>query len=202
MRRQSPAAARNKGPIAAVLRDELPGTGRILEIASGTGEHVAHFAELFAGLQFLPSDPSPEARDSVAAWRQELREQQRVTNIMPPIDLDVTRAPWPVEEVAGVLCINMIHISPWQATEALFAQSARILPAGAPLITYGPYRRQGRHTSLSNEAFDADLRARDPEWGVRDLEAVTREAQQAGFDATRVVEMPANNLILIFRRRG
>lgn len=192
----APATGRNREPILDVLRGVLPESGLVLEIASGSGEHVAHFAAQFPRLTFAPSDPNPKARDSIAAWIA----HTGATNIEAPLALDVTRAPWPIAYADAMICINMIHISPWSATERLFCHGSRILPAGAPLYLYGPYRRDGAHTAASNAEFDATLRAQNPAWGVRDIEAVTDLARQAGFDGPEIVEMPANNLSLIFRR--
>ncbi|TSD89770.1 DUF938 domain-containing protein [Mycobacterium sp. KBS0706] len=195
-RQQAPAAARNRDPILAVLRGVLPRTGTVLEIASGSGEHVLHFARALPELVFQPSDPNPEARQSIAAWAAE----SGLANLRPPLALDAASPPWPVTTADAVLCINMIHISPWAATEGLMRGAAAILPPGAPLYLYGPYRRAGVPTAPSNEAFDRDLRGRDPSWGLRELEAVTNLADAAGFSGPAVTEMPANNLSIVFRR--
>lgn len=191
-----PATARNRDPILAVLRANLPPRGLVLEIASGSGEHVVHFAEALPHLDFQPSDPSIEAVRSIDAWRQ----SAGLANIRPAITLDAAAASWPVENVDAILCINMIHISPWQATEGLMRNAAACLSPGAPLYLYGPYKRGGRHTAPSNADFDASLKARDPAWGLRDLEAVAALAADAGFSAPAVTEMPANNLSVVFRR--
>lgn len=193
----APAAQRNRGPILDVLREELPASGLVLEIASGTGEHVAHFARNLPASTFQPTDPDARARASVAAWIA----ASGLGNIRPPLDLDVRRTPWPLAQADALVCINMIHISPWEATESLFATASALLPEGAPLVTYGPYKREGAHTAPSNVEFDASLRATDPAWGVRDLEAVAACAAKNGFSAPRIVEMPANNLTLVFRLR-
>lgn len=193
-----PATARNRDPILAVLREVLPRRGLVLEVASGSGEHVVHFAEALPHLDFQPSDPSSEAVQSIEAWRR----SAGLANIRPAITLDAAAISWPAADVSAVLCINMSHISPWQATEGLMRNAAACLPVGAPLYLYGPYKRGGRHTAPSNEAFDMSLRARDPGWGVRDLEAVAALAAEAGFSAPAVTEMPANNLSLVFRRTG
>ena len=195
-RQQAPAAARNRDPILAVLRGVLPRTGTVLEVASGSGEHVLHFARALPELVFQPSDPNPEARQSIAAWAAE----SGLANLRPPLALDAASPPWPVTTADAVLCINMIHISPWAATEGLMRGAAAILPPGAPLYLYGPYRRAGVPTAPSNEAFDRDLRGRDPSWGLRELEAVTNLADAAGFSGPAVTEMPANNLSIVFRR--
>ena len=195
-RQQAPAAARNRDPILAVLRGVLPEAGTVLEIASGSGEHVLHFARALPGLVFQPSDPNPEARRSIAAWAAE----SGLANLRPPLALDAAAPSWPLTAADAVLCINMIHISPWAATEGLMRGAAAILPPGAPLYLYGPYRRAGVPTAPSNEAFDRDLRGRDPSWGLRELEAVTNLADAAGFSGPAVTEMPANNLSIVFRR--
>lgn len=189
------AASRNRGPILDVLRGILPESGRVLEVASGSGEHVVHFAARFPKLTFTPSDPSARARDSVAAWIA----YSGAGNIEAPLALDVTSAPWPIACVDAIICINMVHISPWSATQGLFVHASKIMPCGAPLYLYGPYRRGGVHTAPSNAEFDTGLRAQNLAWGVRDLEAVIDLARQTGFDGPEIVEMPANNLSLIFR---
>jgi hypothetical protein len=197
-RLSAPAAARNRGPILDVLREELPAEGLVLEIASGTGEHVAHFAQNLPALTFQPSDPDARARASIGAWIA----ATGLANMRPPLELDVRRTPWPLARADALVCINMIHISPWEATESLFATAAGLLPDGAPLVTYGPYKREGAHTAPSNVEFDASLRAMNPAWGVRDLETVAACAAKTGFSAPRIVEMPANNLTLVFRLRA
>ncbi len=196
LRRVAPATARNRDPILAVLRDALPATGLVLEVASGSGEHVIHFASALPGLTFQPSDPDPGARASIDAWVAEAG----LGTIRPAVTLDAAGTDWPIAAADAVLCINMVHIAPWAATEGLMRGAAAILSPGAPLILYGPYRRDGAHTAPSNAAFDADLRARNPAWGVRDLEAVADLAAAQGFGAPLVVPMPANNLTLVFRR--
>lgn len=195
-RRYAPSVARNKDVIAAVLARYLPASGLVLEIASGSGEHAVHFASNFPALLFQPTDPSEEARTSIAAWRQETT----LPNMHAPLALDVTDTPWPIQHADAVTCINMIHIAPWEATLGLMLGAARIIPPDGFLFLYGPYKRAGQHTAPSNAEFDASLRERDARWGVRDLEAVTAEAQAVGFAAPLVETMPANNLSLIFRR--
>lgn len=194
-RQIAPAADRNKAPILDVLRHHLPPTGLVLEVASGTGQHVAHFAEALPALEWQPSDPSPIARRSIAAWV----EAMALPNLRAPLDLEAASANWPIARADAVLCINMIHISPWAATEGLMTGSSRILPRNGLLFLYGPYKREGRHTAPSNEAFDADLRSRDPRWGVRDLESVMAAGAARGFRLEEVVEMPANNLSVVLR---
>lgn len=196
VKRRAPAAERNREPIAEVLGAVLPKSGLVLEVASGTGEHALHFAGRFPRLVWQPTDPSLEARDSIRAWRQEAG----LANLRDPLPLDAAAESWPVRRADAMLCINMIHISRWKATEGLMRGAGRILPAGAPLVLYGPYRRAGVPTAPSNEDFDRSLKARDPEWGLRALEAVEAEALRNGLRLERVVEMPANNLTVVFRR--
>lgn len=199
MRRYAPSAARNRDPILEVLRRHVPRQGQVLEIASGTGEHAVHFARhLGADLIFQPSDPSEDARSSIDAWVAEAK----LPNVRPALALDVCDETWPVETVNAVLCINMIHIAPWQAAIGLIQGASRILPPSGVLILYGPYRRGEQHSAPSNEAFDLDLRARNPEWGVRDLEAVTTLAAAHGFGSPLIEDMPANNLTLIFKKNS
>jgi len=193
-RRVAPSAERNKGPILELLARVLPPRGLVLEIASGTGQHVVHFARALPALEWQPSDADPGGRLSIERWIRE----EALGNVRAPIALDVLQHPWPIDRADAVACINMIHIAPWAATPALFrgihAIAARIA------VLYGPYRRGGAHTAPSNEAFDADLRARDPSWGVRDLEAVADAAAEEGFTLDEIVPMPANNFTLVFRR--
>lgn len=198
LRRNAPATERNREPILEVLRRVVPKGARVLEIASGTGEHATFFAANLPVASWQPSDPDETSRASIDAWR----EHWSSAPVLPALDLDVTREPWPVEGATVIVCINMIHISPWEACEALMRGAGRVLDPGGVLFTYGPYRRGGGHTSPSNEAFDASLRARDPHWGVRDLEAVEREAAEHGLTLEDVVPMPANNFSLVFRGAG
>jgi SAM-dependent methyltransferase len=192
----APAAARNRDAILAVLRDHLPARGLVLELASGSGEHLAHFAAQLPDLVFQPSDPDDAARASIDAWAV----ATGAANLRPALTLDATAADWPIAAADAVLCINMIHIAPWRAAEGLIAGAARILPAGGLLYLYGPFKRAAAHTAPSNQAFDASLRAQNAAWGVRDLDAVGALAAAAGFAAPQIVEMPANNLSLIFGR--
>lgn len=196
-RRSAPAALRNRGPILDVLREELPARGLVLEIASGTGEHVTHFAANLPALTFQPSDMDAGARASVAAWTADLG----LANVRPPLTLDAAAESWPITAADAIICINMIHISPWTSTQGLMRGAARILPLGAPLCLYGPYRRDGVATAASNEEFDASLKARHPAWGLRRLEDVAALAATHGLSLTRVAEMPANNLTVVFRKR-
>ncbi len=190
------AAERNKAPILDVLQRVLPRAGTVLEIASGTGQHAVHFARALPELVWQPSDSDGRA----LAWIESLVDASALANARMPIRLDVHEQPWPIRNVDAAVCINMIHISPWTATEALFHGAGSVLVGAGPLVLYGPYRRDGRHTAPSNEAFDADLRTRNAEWGVRDLGEVEAEAGKWGFALDEVVEMPANNLTVVFRR--
>lgn len=195
-RRSAPHVERNAVPIAEVLAGILPARGLVLEVASGTGEHVLHFARAFPKLLWQPSDPDPAALRSIEAWRAEAG----LFNLLPPVSLDARAAEWPVAEAEAILCINMIHISPWAATAGLMRGAARLLGEGAPLFLYGAYRREGVDTAPSNEAFDESLRARDADWGVRNLEDVVAEAEKNGLRLEAVTEMPANNLSVVFRK--
>jgi SAM-dependent methyltransferase len=196
MKRHAPATARNRQPILDVLRPRLPAQGIVLEIASGSGEHIVHFAEALPGLVFQPSDPSDDARASIDDWVL----TQGLGNVRAALALDAAGDVWPIDRADAVLCCNMIHIAPWEAAVGLIAGAAHVLSPGGTLYLYGPYRRDGRHTAPSNEAFDRDLRQRDPTWGVRDLEAVASLAEDRGFGPPEVIDMPANNLSLIFKR--
>lgn len=195
-KRFAPAAERNRSPILEVLRGVLPSEGLVLEIASGTGQHAAFFARHLPSLRWQPSDREGEALGSIRAW---VAEEAR-DNLLEPLELDVVGEPWPIGTADAVLCINMIHVSPWETTEALFRGASTLLAAGSPLVTYGPYRREGRHTAPSNAAFDESLRARDPRWGVRDVEQLRELGKRVGFELESAVEMPANNLTLVWRR--
>ena len=192
----SPSAERNKGPILEVLARVLPERGTVLEIASGTGQHMAHFARMLPDLKWQPSDPDGELRASVDRRTAE----EGLGNVNPALDLDVRQLPWSLQAADAVLCINMIHVSPWPATAALFEGAKALLAEGRVLFLYGPYRRFGGHTAPSNAKFDSDLRAQDPAWGLRDMEAVCETALSAGFAAPEIVAMPANNFSLVFRR--
>lgn len=196
MKRHAPSVGRNREPIAAVLTEELPPSGRVLEIASGSGEHAVHFARTFPRLDWLPSDPDPDACESIAAWR----EEAGLANLLAPVRLDAANEPWPVAVADAILCINMVHISPLAATEGLADGAARLLAPGAPLIVYGPYLEDGLETAPSNLEFDRWLKARDPEWGLRRAEWLDEVAARRGFSRTRRVAMPANNLTLVYRR--
>jgi hypothetical protein len=195
-RQYAPATVRNRDFILDVLRDVLPTTGVILEVASGSGEHVVHFARNFPSLVFQPSDLDPDALLSVAAWVK----ATHVTNVRAPIVLDASQSFWPIASADGIFCINMVHISPWDATLGLIRGAAAILPPTSPFYLYGPFKRKGFATAPSNQAFDSSLRDRDPTWGLRDLAAVAAMARSVGFSVPIVTEMPANNLSVVFRR--
>ncbi len=196
-RRYAPATERNRDPILEVLRGILPARGHVLEIASGTGEHVVWLAQRLPTLTFQPSDPDPANRASIAAWIA----HEGTSNASAPLALDATDAHWSIPTVPdAILCINMIHIAPWAATLGLMRNAAAALPRGGLLYLYGPYKRGGAHTAPSNVEFDENLRARDPAWGVRDLEVVVETAGNAGLALAETVAMPANNLSVVFRR--
>jgi SAM-dependent methyltransferase len=194
----APATQRNRDAILDVLRPVLPEAGTVLEIASGSGEHVVHFAQALPHLTFQPSDPSPEALASIAAWAN----SAGTSNVATPVQIDAMSPDWPVVACDAMLCINMIHIAPFAAAEGLFRQAGRLLAPGAPLYLYGPYIRRDRPLEPSNAAFDASLRQRDPEWGLRDLDEVTALTAASGFGPAEITEMPANNLSLVFRKRA
>ena len=194
----APSSERNKDPILEVLRSVLPDIGLVLEIASGTGQHVVHFAAALPGLTWQPTDLNQEHLVSIAAWIR----RYGLKNVRPPVDLDVSSKVWPVEHAEAILCCNMIHIAPWAATVHLLAGASRVLVTNGVLFLYGPYRRFGRHTAPSNETFDADLRRRNPEWGLRDIEEVAGLAARNGLSLAEIVPMPANNFSIVFRREA
>ena len=196
MKRRAPATGRNREPLAEVLREVLPTRGTVLEVASGTGEHAAFFAARFPQLRWLPSDADPDALGSIEAWAADAG----APNLLPPVVLDAASERWPVDAADAVLCVNMVHISPWSATVGLMRGAGRVLAPSAPLVLYGPYRRAGLPTAPSNEAFDASLKARNPDWGLRELNDVTAEAGKNGLRFERLVEMPANNVTVVYRR--
>jgi hypothetical protein len=196
IKRCAPAAERNASAIQAVLERVLPARGLVLELASGSGQHAVHMAAALPGLVWQPSDADRSALASVAAWVAEAQ----LPNLRQPIELDVTREPWPIEAADAVVCINMIHIAPWSAALAMLHGAARIL--GESLVTYGPYSFDGRFTAPSNAEFDASLRARDPAWGVRDVRDLKSAADAVGLALVEVIAMPANNHCLLFRPRA
>ncbi len=195
--RFAPAVARNREPILAVLRDRLPPSGLVLEIASGTGEHAVWCSAALPGVTWQPTDRHPDALASIAAWR----DQAGLTNLLAPLSLDAA-APdtWPVTRADAIIAVNMIHIAPWAAAEGLFAGAARVLSPDGLVYLYGPFREGGEHTAPSNAAFDETLRAQDPLWGIRDLGEVTALASRHGLALTERIVMPANNLSVVFRR--
>jgi SAM-dependent methyltransferase len=196
--RVSPSTARNRDPILEVLRPRLPPAGLVLEIAAGAGEHAAHMARALPGLSWRPTDPDPEALASIAAWR----EAAGLDNLLPPLRLDAADPDgWPVAHADAVVNINMIHISPWAAAEGLMTGAGRVLAPGAPLFLYGPYIEASVATAPSNLDFDASLRGRNPAWGLRRLEDVAALAAGRGLALEARIAMPANNLLLVFRRR-
>ena len=190
-----PATQRNREPILAVLREVLPASGTVLEVASGSGQHVAYFAEALPNLRWQPTDLDDALFPSIAAWAGHL------DNVAPPMLLDVTSDDWPLAHCEAVFCANMIHIAPWAACLGLLDGVSKRLGQGAPLCLYGPFMRNGAHTSHSNAEFDERLRARNLDWGVRDLDEVAREAQRRNLALARVFEMPANNLAAVFDRQ-
>jgi SAM-dependent methyltransferase len=189
--------ARNRDPILRVLRDRLPPSALVLEIASGTGEHAVWFSNALPEVTWRPTDMEPEALESIAAWR----DLADLPNLLPPLQLDASAEAWPVARANAVVAINMVHIAPWSASQGLIAGAARVLPADGLLFLYGPFSEGGLHTAAGNAAFDADLRARNPSWGVRDLDDITALAVQHGLTVPECILMPANNLGVIFRRR-
>lgn len=193
----SPAVARNRDVILEVLREVLVEAGQVLELASGSGEHAVHFAHGLPHLEWQPTDASPRALESIADWRTEAG----LANLKAPIELDAMGT-WPVLACDALVAINLIHISPWRVTAELMLQAGQLLPAGGVLYLYGPYKRNGQHTAPSNEGFDVQLKSRNPLWGVRNLEAVIEEAERNGLLLDKVIEMPANNLSVIFTRRS
>ena len=197
VRRQAPAAARNVEPIGDVLSGWLPDSGLVLEVASGTGEHALAFARRFPGIQWQPSDPDPEALASIAAWRSE-----GPSNLLAPLQIDVRESSWPVSHADALVSINMVHISPWEASVGLLDGAARLLRAGSPLIFYGPWIDEEMETAPSNLAFDQSLKARDPRWGLRAVGAFAEQAKLRGFLLSDRRQMPANNLMLRFDKQA
>jgi len=204
VRQYAPATQRNREPILQVLLQVLPPTGTVLEISSGTGEHAVFFAPRLYPREWLPSDPNPVARASIAAWRQYCPAD----NLYPPIALDVCTSNWldklPAtsfqrQQIVAIVNINMIHIAPWAACLGLMAGAKQILPTGGILYLYGPFKQRGKHTALSNAAFDESLRAQNPDWGVRDLEDVVAAAADQQLSLVRTYDMPANNLSVVLQ---
>lgn len=196
-RYSSPSALRNRAPIFEQLSAVLPASGTVLEIASGSGEHILYFARHSPTLSWQPSDPSPKARASVQEWI----DAESITNVLPPLDIDASSDNWPIKRADAMIAINMVHISPWSATLGLLKGAGKLLPIGRMLVLYGPFRQEGQPFVASNAAFDADLRARNTDWGIRQLEDVAEAAEQSGLTLVSVTDMPANNLTVVFRRR-
>lgn len=197
-RRHAPATLRNRDAILAVLREHLPTSGSVLEIASGSGEHVSWFADHLPALVWQPSDPDPAALASITAWSKDVAQG----TVLPPLLLNAAApaSDWPVSRADAILCCNMVHIAPWEAAVGLMAGAGALLPSGAPLILYGPFIQDGVDTAPSNLDFDLSLRSRDQRWGLRTVSAVEAEAQRNGLTLSRILTMPANNLSLIFRK--
>jgi hypothetical protein len=195
-RRFAPATQRNREAILGVLKTALPASGLVLEVASGTGEHAMFFARELPGLTWQPSDPDPQARASIAAWRKTAGP----ANLLEPLALDASASDWPIAGAQAMVCINMLHISAWAAGEGLMLGAGRLLSRGAPLMIYGPFRREGLELEPSNAAFDEDLRARNPAWGLRLVHEVAACASGEGLMLEQVLQMPANNLALVFRK--
>ncbi|HET7576749.1 MAG TPA: DUF938 domain-containing protein [Sphingomicrobium sp.] len=196
-RRSAPAALRNREPIAGVLGEWLPDRGLVLEIASGTGEHAVYFADRFADLDWQPSDIHPDALLSTSAWR----DAAELPNLREPLFLDAAIPDWPITHADAVLSINMVHISPWESALGLIDGAARALPPGGPLILYGPWLRADVETAPGNLDFDSDLKRRNPTWGLRSVEEFEAAARDAGLELEETRPMPANNLMLLLRRR-
>jgi SAM-dependent methyltransferase len=213
-RKYAPATERNRVPILEVLQRVLPSTGTVLEVAAGTGQHAVFFAPRLTPRKWLPTDPNPILRDSIKAWCQHYPSD----NLYPPLDLDVCSPIWSVERdelldelnqfdletypFSAIVCINMIHIAPWEACLGLMAGAKRLLQTGGILYLYGPYKQGGRHTAPSNADFDQSLRIQNPDWGVRDLEEVVAAAAAQSLSLLETVLMPANNLSVVFQRQG
>jgi hypothetical protein len=195
-RGSAPAALRNREPIASVLGEWLPERGLVLEIASGTGEHAVHFAERFPGLEWQPSDVHPDALGSIDAWQS----AAALPNLRPPLVIDAASSDWPIHRADAVLSINMVHISPWASALGLIAGAERLLPARSPLILYGPWLRAGVPPAPTNLEFDADLKRRNADWGIRQVEDFAAAAAEHGIELTDIRDMPANNMMLLFRR--
>lgn len=193
----SPAAERNAEPILAELRRLLPASGRVLEIASGTGQHAVHFASALSGIEWHPSDADPDALQAVRTRV----DRADLPNLQSPVELNVQTREWPLAHAEAIVCVNLLHISPWSATEGLFAGVGRCLSGGGVLAVYGPFRLEGRHTAESNARFDAELRSRDPSWGIRDIADVAATASDHGLGHEETIALPANNHLLVFRRQ-
>ena len=200
VKQYAPATERNREPILKVLSEVLFQNSKVLEIASGTGEHAVYFASKLPSCQWIPSDINPESRSSITAWKND----SAIDNLSLPLSIDVTQDNWQSavakQQINSIVNINMIHIAPWQACLGLMKGAGQILPPSGILYLYGPYKRDGEHTAVSNANFDRSLRDRNPQWGVRDLEQVIEVAANADLKLQQVIEMPANNLSVIFSR--
>jgi len=194
--KHAPATMRNRDAIVEVLKDILPAIGTVLEIASGTGEHAVYFGQNFPALTFQPSDPDPECCRSIAAWTA----RENVSNVRSPLQLDALADEWTIETPAAILCINMIHIAPWEASIGLFQHAATLLSPGAPLYLYGPYLQEGVEPAQGNLDFERSLKSRNLQWGIRDVADMDELAKQTGFKRENLVAMPANNISLIYRK--
>lgn len=192
----SPSAERNREPIANILSQVLPQSGLVLEVGSGTGEHTIHFARMMPHLTWQPSEREKDCLRSISAWAA----VEAQANVLQPLHFDVTDAQWPIANAEAIVSINMIHIAPWSVAQALLRGASRLLPPGGLLCLYGPYRVAGQHTSVSNREFDAQLRAMNSEWGVRDLDALANEARTFNIELAWTFQMPANNLVVVFRK--
>ena len=200
MKKHAPATLRNREAILGILRQELPEWGVVLEVASGSGEHAVYFADAMRGIEWQPSDPDGDALASIEAYRAEYARDADSVNLRAPVRLDATSPDWPVSRADAIVCINMIHISPWEACEGLFAGAAQILGGrSVPVVLYGPFFEADVETAESNRQFDAGLRSRNARWGIRDVADVDRVAQAHGLSRTARYAMPANNLVLVYR---
>ena len=200
-RQFAPATQRNREPILDVLLQALPPTGTVLEVSSGTGEHAVFFAPRLAPRRWLPSDPNPVARNSIAAWRNHCPAE----NLDAAIALDARDPVWTIapeqqNSITAIVNINMIHIAPWSACVGLMCGARRLLPVGGILYLYGPFKQGGNHTAPSNAAFDESLQAQNPEWGIRDLDAVSAIAQAHELTIVKTYKMPANNLSVVLQK--
>ncbi|MEL1249843.1 DUF938 domain-containing protein [Aurantiacibacter gilvus] len=192
-----PSTERNREPILAVLQQELPASGLLVEVAAGSGEHALFFSRRFPQLQWQATDPQVEALESIAAWR----EEEGSDNLLPPLELDASARQWPIDGADAILCVNMTHISPPAATEGLFAAAGRLLPPGGPLVIYGPFVEADFETTASNLEFDASLKSRDPSWGLRDVAWLDQLAAGSGLERKARHAMPTNNLTLVYRHK-
>lgn len=194
--KHAPATLRNRDAIIAVLQEVLPDSGTVLEVASGTGEHAVYFGEKFPDLTWQPSDPDPDGCRSIAAWTK----RAGVGNVLPPLQLDALALRWDIEKPSAILCINMVHIAPWEASIGMFEKAALLLEPGSSFYLYGPYFRGDAPTAQGNLDFDRSLKSRNLRWGIREVADMDALATKNGFTRADLVEMPANNLSLIYRR--